>query len=196
MTLHHHDLSTQRNRPGFSLIEIVVVIGITVMMFGVAIFFIGPVNEEKALRQEHGQIEDLVRQGRALAVSYQQTFVLELSEGQAALRPLVLPDEESQYDSRGEEKRASGLQPLEDQEWPRVEELSQEYQMSVRRWGKTDFAPIIEKQKVEILLESGGMFEPIAIRVFKNDGADSLTRVYHPLTGLAEDEEMTITAQK
>lgn len=193
MILRSRALHTGRNLSGFSLVEIVVVLGITAMMLGTAMFIMSTPNEERELREEHGKIEDLVRQGRALAVSYQQTFVLELSEGQAALRPLTMPGNESEFDYTGEESRVSGLKPLEDQKWPRVEELSLNYQLEVRRWGKLNFDPVIEKRTEQILLEAGGMFEPISVLLSKDERANSLSRVYHPLTGLAEDEELTIS---
>lgn len=182
---------------GFSLVEVVVVMGITAMMIGTAMFIMNTPNEEREIREEHGLIEDLIRQGRALSLSYQQTFVLELSEGKASLQPLVMPQEDDEsYNDEASISAGSNLRKLTDLDWPRVVELSLDYQMRIRRWGKLDFEPITDRHKEEILLEVDGLFEPISVLLTKDDGANSLSRVYHPLTGLAEDEELTITGSQ
>lgn len=196
MILLPRNFTVRRNLSGFSLVEVVVVLGITAMMMGTAMFIMNTPNEEKDLREEHAKIEDLVKQGRALAVSYQQNFVLELSEGQASLRPQSLPAAESGFNDIEEARQVSALQPLENQEWPRIEELNLDYQLEIRRWGKLYFAPVLDRRKEEVLIEVEGMFEPISILLSKDDGANSLARVYHPLTGLAEDEELTITGSQ
>ena len=77
----------RRIRSGFSLLEIVVVLGFAGVILGTAVFMIGTPKAEQALREEHAKIENFVRQGRALAVTYQQPFVVELLQGEVRLRP-------------------------------------------------------------------------------------------------------------
>ena len=83
----YHDSRRSLNRPGFSIIEIAVVLGVAVVIFGTALVMTGVPNEEKILREEHGKIEDLVLSARTMSVSYQQSFVIELKEGRASLSP-------------------------------------------------------------------------------------------------------------
>lgn len=196
MTYFRNDLASAGNRKGFSLIEIVVVLGISAFLLTSAVFVMNAPNEEKTLRSEHAKIEDLVRQGRSLAVSFQQTFVLELSEGVASLRPIAVLEDEDRNSYLDEERAASSLKPLQEMNWPRIENLNQEYELSVRRWGQVDFNLLNEKRKEIILLEPGGMCEPMSVLLSKDFGDKSLSRVYHPLTGLAEDEALTITADR
>lgn len=191
-----NDLASAGNRNGFSLIEIVVVLGISAFLLTSAVFVMNAPNEEKTLRGEHAKIEDLVRQGRALAVSYQQTFILELSEGVASLSPIAVPENEESDYYLDEERTRSSLKPLKEMNWPRLENLDPEYELSVRRWGQVDFNLLNEKRTETILLEPGGMCEPMSVLLSKDLGDKSLSRVYHPLTGLAEDEALTITADR
>ncbi|MDB4419310.1 prepilin-type N-terminal cleavage/methylation domain-containing protein [Akkermansiaceae bacterium] len=181
---------------GFSLIEIVVVLGISAFLLTTAVFVMNAPNEEKTLRGEHAKIEDLVRQGRALAVSYQQAFILELSEGVASLRPIAVLENEDQYSYLDVDRAPSSLRPLQEMNWPRIENLNPEYELSVRRWGQVDFNLLDQKRKEIILLEPGGMCEPMSVLLSKDLGDKSLSRIYHPLTGLAEDEALTITADR
>ena len=184
----------RRIRSGFSLLEIVVVLGFAGVILGTAVFMIGTPKAEQALREEHAKIENFVRQGRALAVTYQQPFVVELLQGEVRLRPYADPQQASRYET--EETQASSLKPLNEQEWPRVEMIDEEYEMSVRRWGLQDALVLEEKKPLLWILEPQGLCEPLSIRLSKDFGDISLARVYHPLTGVAEDEEMTITVNK
>lgn len=184
----------RRIRSGFSLLEIVVVLGFAGVILGTAVFMIGTPKAEQALREEHAKIENFVRQGRALAVTYQQPFVVELLQGEVRLRPYADPQQASRYET--EETQASSLKPLNEQEWPRVEMIDEEYEMSVRRWGLQDALVLEEKKSLLWILEPQGLCEPLSIRLSKDFGDISLARVYHPLTGVAEDEEMTITVNK
>ena len=197
MPMPHHSRSAISLRRGFSLIEIVVVMLIIGILIGSSLYYVSGKDEEKILRSEHGKIEDLIRQGRSLSISYQQTFVLELSEGQASLAPMIIPGEDVETNTSLEEGgNPSRLQPLEEMTWPRIEEVDLTYAMEVRRWGQQDFMDLEEKRVERILIEPSGLFEPLSILLTRDEGANSLSRVFHPLTALAEDETLTITGKE
>ncbi|MDA7862825.1 prepilin-type N-terminal cleavage/methylation domain-containing protein [bacterium] len=179
---------------GFSLLEIIVVLAVAGVVLGAAALMISTPKAEQALREEHGKIEDLVRQGRALSVTYQQPFVIELRQSEARLRPFGDPGQSTRYE--GEENEGSSLRPLDEMQWPRIEQISDEYEMAVRRWGQPS-ALVLQNDTPQIwTIEPQGLCEPISIRLSKDFGDISLARVYHPLTGVAEDEELTITSKK
>lgn len=192
--MHLQPFHPRHHRAGFSLLEIVVVLGLAGVILGTAVFMVGTPQAEQALREEHAKIENFVRQGRALAVTYQQPFVVELLKGEVRLRPYSDPEQDSRY--AGEETQASSLKPLDEMEWPRIEMINEDYEISVRRWGQQN-ALVLENEKPQIwILEPQGLCEPLSVRLSKDFGDISLARVYHPLTGVAEDEEMTITVKK
>ena len=65
-----------------------------------------------------------------------------------------------------------------------------DYDIYVRRWGQQDFV-LLRGEKIERWIHKpNGLCEPISIQIVKDEGDNSLTRVYHPLTGMAEDEEL------
>ena len=193
MPFHDYHLKRATQRSAFTLLEVVVVMLIAGILIGSSLLLLSGPNEEQKIRSEHGKIEDLVRQGRALTTSYQQTLVLEFTEGQVSLAPLAMPRERETFDYFGEQKSSSSLRPIEELDWPRVVEIDPVYELSIRRWGVNGFSVIEEKQKERIYLQPNGMFEPLSVLLSKDFGDNSLSRIYHPLTGLAEDESLTIT---
>jgi len=67
---------------------------ITSIVFGAAAFMISIPNIEKDIREAHSGIENLALRARAMSHSYQQPFVIELSEGEARLMPMARPEDE------------------------------------------------------------------------------------------------------
>jgi len=172
------------------LLEIIVVLAVAGVVLAAAAVMISSPKAETALRDEHRKIEDLVRQGRALAVTYQQPFVVELRRNEARLRPFGDPAEASRYSD--EVADFTGPKPLNEMNWPRIETIDEAYELAVRRWGQPDALVVENNQPLIWILEPAGLCEPISIRLSKDYGDISLARVYHPLTGVAEDEELTI----
>lgn len=169
---------------GFSLLEIIIVLSVAIVIAGSAAFLMGAPEEEETLREEHAKIGDLARQARSLSVAYQVPFVILLQEGEVSLSPLHRPPQEV-VDEDGFS--------LNSMEWPRVKELLPQYALEVRRWGELDGKVISGNMEERWIFEPNGLCEPVQIRFFKDDGANSLTRAFHPLTALAEDVEKTIT---
>ena len=145
------------------------VLTVAAVVLGAAVVIMSSPKEEQSLREEHSKIEDMVRQGRALAVTYQQPFVIELTQFEAKLRPLANPQEARSYG--GDERERSSVRQL-------------------------DFILLDDKKAERWILEPDGLCEPLSLKLSKDFGDISLARIYHPLTGLAEDEELTITAKR
>jgi len=151
---------------------------------------LGGLNQEKRIREEVAKVEDFARQARSMAVSYQQAFTVTLKEGEVSLSPQVVPEENS-YDE-DEDEEAGSMVSLAKQEWPRIEKIDSDYLLRVRRWGENDFSNIVDRKKMVWLFEPNGMSEPIAVRLQTEDEQIYLSRVFHPLTALAVDEELYI----
>ncbi len=171
---------------GFSLLEIIIVLSVAVVIAGSVAFLLGAPQEEETLRKEQAKIGDLARQARAMSVGYQVPFVVSLKEGEVSLSPLNRPPQES-VDEEGSS--------LNSMEWPRVKKLLPDYQLEVRRWGALDGRVLTGNMEERWIFEPNGLCEPVQIRFYKDNGANSLTRVFHPLTALAEDVEKTITVE-
>lgn len=176
-----------RKPRGFSLLEIIIVLSVAIVIAGSAAFLMGAPEEEERLRDEHAKIGDLARQARSMSVAYQVPFVIVLKEGEVSLSPLNRPTQEV-VDEKGFS--------LNSMEWPRVKPLLPDYDLEVKRWGELDGKVVTGNMEERWIFEPNGLCEPVQIRFFKDDGANSLTRVFHPLTAMAEDVEKTITVQK
>lgn len=178
---------------GFSLIEVVVVIAIIGIMFGTAIMMVSSPQQEAKIREAHSEIEDLARQAREMSVSYQQPFVVELREGEVHMMPLARPQERIVEDlSEATEDQKAGLKKLESMSWPRVVTLDPEYELWVLRWGQ-QFYQLVEEDTVERWIHTpNSPCEPLSIKLVSRDGSSLLSRTYHPLTAMAEDEELEI----
>ncbi len=182
-----------RGRSGFTLIELIFVMGITVIVFGAAAYMIATPKIEQEIRENHAGIEDLALQARAMSYSYQQAFVLELREGEVRMSPLARP--ENERSEAGEEQLGTppSLAPLDSFSWPRVFQLDPKYELWVRRWNSNDYK-IVRNQTVERWIhQPNSPCEPLAIQLISQDGSSLLSRSFHPLTAKATDEEMTIS---
>lgn len=186
-------IRTQSPQRGFSLIEIVVVLGIVGIMFGTAIMMVSSPQQEAKIREAHNEIEDLARQAREMSFSYQQPFVLELREGEVLMRPYASPEQRIVDDlSESSEDQLSGLRELESMKWPRVVRLDPEYELWVLRWGQQHFN-LVEGEVVERWIHTpNSPCEPVTIKLVSRDGNSLLSRKYHPLTAVASDEELEI----
>ncbi len=185
-------LSSAPLRRGFSLLELVFVLSLAVLLIGIGLYNLAAPEIEKELRQEHAKVEDLVLQARTLAVSYQQPFVVIIQEDRVQMQPQAKPEVAGAGDER-EDLPAGGLQSLASQSWPRQENFEAGYKVEVARWGEEGYRVITERNRVEWIFEPNGLCEPIEIRLTQDHTQSYLSRKYHPLTGLAEDEEMVVT---
>lgn len=181
-----------QSRDGFTLIELIFVMGIAVIVFGAAAYTITAPRTEQKIREAHAGIEDLALQARAMSYSYQQAFVIELREGEVHMLPLAIPENERAEEVEEQIGTPPSLVPLDSLPWPRVFEIDPEYELSVRRWNSKDYK-VVRNQVVERWIhEPNSPCEPLAIQLVAKEGNALLSRSFHPLTAKAVDEEMTI----
>lgn len=185
-----------QNRAGFTLIELIFVMGITAIVFGAAAYMIATPRIEQDIRENHDGIEDLALQARAMSYSYQQAFVLELREGEVRMFPLARPENEAAEEVEEEVGPPSALVPLDSLPWPRVFKIDPEYELWVRRWNSNDFT-LVRNQVVERWIhQPNSPCEPLAVQLVSREGNALLSRSFHPLTARAVDEEMAIGNQE
>lgn len=180
---------------GFSLLELIVVMAITSIVFGAAAFMISIPNIEKDIREAHSGIEDLALRARAMSHSYQQPFVIELSEGEARLMPMARPEDELAPEPLEQIGESSALRPLDSMSWPVVYKIDSKYQMAVRRWNSNDFQIISDNIVETWIHQPNSPSEPLAIELVSEEGDAYLSREFHPLTAKAIDFEMAIGNQ-
>ncbi len=183
-------------RAGFTLIELIFVMGITVIVFGAAAYMISTPKIEKKIRENHSGIEDLALQARAMSYSYQQPFVVELREGEARLMPLARPEDRLAGELSENMGTPASLTPLDSMSWPRVFQIDGEYEMWVKRWNSNDFKVVRDDTVETWIHQPNSPCEPLSIQLISLDGQAMLSREFHPLTAKAEDLEMAIGNQE
>ena len=77
-----------KGSPGFSLLEIVMVLTIACMVMGGAVGLMIYSSDEHALRKSSGEIELLAKRARTTAILKQTPYALELRQGIVKLLPL------------------------------------------------------------------------------------------------------------
>jgi len=179
-------------RPGFSLMEIVVVLAIIAVMFGTAMMMVSSPQQEAEIREVHSDIEDLARQAREMSFSYQQPFVVELREGEVLMRPLANPDARIVDELSESPTGNSGLKELETMKWPRVVTIDPKYELWILRWGQQNFTYVTGEVVERWIHTPNSPCEPVIIKLLSRDGNSLLSRKYHPLTAVATDDELEI----
>ncbi len=188
-------ISSSRSRSvaqGFSLIEIVVVLAITAIVFGSAAYMLNTPKDEARIREAHDGIEDLALQARTFSFNYQQPFVMELKEGQIFMRPLANPRTREESEDDQFSGAPTSLKSLTEFNWPRSFIIPAEYELWVKRFGQKDYKLVSERITERWIHQPNSPCEPIEIKLISTDGRSFLSRKYHPLTAKATDLEMAI----
>nr|MCU0749294.1 prepilin-type N-terminal cleavage/methylation domain-containing protein [Akkermansiaceae bacterium] len=79
----------RHRRAGFTLIEIVMVLGIAAIVMGGAVGMMIYSSDERVLRDASGEIEMLAKRARTTSILQQTPYALEFREGIVRLMPLA-----------------------------------------------------------------------------------------------------------
>ncbi|MGD1978441.1 MAG: prepilin-type N-terminal cleavage/methylation domain-containing protein [Akkermansiaceae bacterium] len=179
-------------RRGFTLIEMIVVLAITAMVVGTSIYMVSAPRVEEEIREAHSGIEDLVLRARAMAYSYQQPFVVEITNSEARLMPFAQPLELVDEEVPDNFQSGGALRSLDSMEWPVVFEIDPKFIVSIRRWNSDGFYEVDNRTVETWIHHPNSPCEPIAIQLYSEEDDALLSREYHPLTAKAVDLEMAI----
>lgn len=186
------------NRRGFTLLEIVIVMGLIGVLLGTAFLSANAGAAEKRLRQLSSVHEDLIYRARSLAILQQRTYQVTFRDGRVELAPAgqVVEQQLSRRDLRREERYRDEL-AVEKSKFPEVRESvsydDEEVKIEVLRWGAKNFTKI-ERDKVEVLkFVPTGLAEPVTVRT--TVGPSYLQISISPLSGGVRDEEMVVVKE-
>lgn len=177
---------------GFTLLEMVFVLGLIMVMIAWVVISVTTVETEQKLREASGEIESLAKRARNTAVTQQRAYQLTISEEAISIAPQfsVHADAEdllaSEEMENGEPSRS--LRDVFDSE-----DTDPEVTYEIKRWGSEDWIVIEDGKKVVITLDPAGLVEPISIRCSVGDSW--LMQELHPLTAGVRSEEMSVVKE-
>lgn len=181
---------TTEFRPGFTLLEIVMVLVIAAMVAGGAITYMIVSADARALKDVSGDVEVMAKRARATSILQQTPYALEFRQGEVRLLPFAesglkdmkMPSGNDIGGNRVEADKgqATARTPVRDQM-----ALPGNMVVSVRRWNSQTLIPL-ERNRVEIWrFDPNGLCEPLAIRyAMEKSWAED---AYHPLTASIRD---------
>jgi type II secretion system protein H len=183
--------STVRNfdrSPGFTLLEIVMVLVITGIVMGGAVGYLLFSSDERTLRTAAGEIELLAKRARTTAILLQTPYALEFTEHAVRLMPLAEAGREEELTVGG---RSIGGEKVITESGERWEyKLEDGMQVLVRRWNTDDWLPT-RKDAVHVWrFDPNGLCEPLSVKLALGESWSE--DIYNPLTGSVRLNETEI----
>ena len=179
-----HSVSKQAG--GFTLLEIVFVLGMIAMMAVWLTVSVTTVDTEQQLREAIGSIETMTKRSRSVAVMQQRPYQITISASAISMAPQYTRAEAMvEFD---EEDDGAVREDFED--IVADESADPEVTYEIRRWRSDIWQKIEEDKVVKLTVDPVGLVEPISVRCSK--GSSWIIQDLHPLTGGVRDEEMSI----
>lgn len=172
---------TSNRSRGFTLLEIVVVLGIAAMVMGGAAGFMIYSSDERALRDISGQIELLAKRARTTSILQQTPYALEFRVGIVRLLPLARAGIVSKKSSGREE----AIESVDDD---KQVILKDGMSLSILRWNSAKWLTT-EKNTIHVWrFDPDGLCEPVSIRL--SLGKSWSEDTYHPLTASIRESQL------
>jgi len=167
-------------------LEVVIVLCLAALIVGGSIGIMSGRSSEKRLVEVSGQLEDLARRARTIAVVQQTSYVVALTEKGFFLHPWVedgldeaqLAELDLQSAESGVKRRPVRAAVL----------LDEEFTFEVMRWGTNRWSPLSRGARHVWRFDPNGLCEPITVKFEFPDGW--IQQEYHPLTASVREEEM------
>ncbi len=176
---------TTNRTPGFTLIEIVLVLAIASVVIGGAVGLMIYSSDERVLRNASGEIELMAKRARTIAILHQTPYALEFREGVVRLLPLAQAgmDDKRISRSRSRETNPENANIQENRQFTLDSGLS----LFIRRWNSEQWLGT-QKNAVHVWrFDPDGLCEPISIRLATEKSSSEDT--FHPLTATSIDAE-------
>lgn len=168
------------NRKGltaFTIMEMVVVMGVlTMIMSGTLVYFMGS-DSEKAFRETADDIESLAREAQTRAIMTHNTYKIAFMGNRVGLFDHTQSTRDAQDFTQNTPKKEVKL-------------THDQMKYSIQRWGQTNWVIPTDSRPVVWVFSPEGFVEPISINFKIKDSY--LQQVYHPLSASVIDEEMII----
>lgn len=179
---------TSNRKPGFTLIEIIMVLAIASVVMGSAIGMMIYSSDERALRDASGQIELLAKRARTTAILHQTSYALEFREGIVRL----LPHAEAGLEEKKSNRRKEGPDVTSTANGQQVI-LDRDLALFIRRWNSEEWFSTTKNTVHVWRFDPDGLCEPVSIRLTL--GKNSSEDTFHPLSATSIDAEKRLEVQ-
>ncbi|NQW99578.1 prepilin-type N-terminal cleavage/methylation domain-containing protein [bacterium] len=170
---------------GFTLIEIVMVLGISAIVMGGAVGLMMYSSDERELRNASGEIELLAKRARTISILNQTPYALEFRQGIVKLLPLA----QAGMDLDKTSSRRPEIEPQEDvANESREVELPAGVEISIRRWNSEEWFGTGKKTVHVWRFDPDGLCEPISLRY--SLGKSWAEDTFHPLTATISESSL------
>jgi type II secretion system protein H len=179
-------VKTTKRAPGFTLLEIVMVLAIAAIIMGGAVGMMVSASDEHALRNASGEIELLAKRARTTAILQQTPYALEFRQGVVRLLPLAEAGNDEKKTAGGHRIGGEPVTPTRGEH--REYQCAADMELSIRRWNSSEWLGT-GKNSIHIWrFDPTGLCEPISVRLtLKKSWAED---TYHPLTASIRDSQL------
>jgi prepilin-type N-terminal cleavage/methylation domain-containing protein len=174
-----------KGAPGFTLLEIVMVLIVACMMMAGAAGLMIYSSDEHELRKTSGEIELLAKRARTTAILKQTPYALEFRQGIVRLLPLAEAGRDEKKTAGGHRIGGDPVTPVGGEHRQYV--LPGNMNVSIRRWNSTAWLATGTNSIHLWRFDPTGLCEPIGVRFSLNQSYAEDT--YHPLTATIRDSQ-------
>jgi prepilin-type N-terminal cleavage/methylation domain-containing protein len=185
--------TSEVRRAGFTLLEMVVVLSISMLIIGGALSKLYFSRDEAKLTDAYQSIEVLAKRARTISTLQQRPYALEFRDKTVSLMPFaeaamepedrgdlleVLGEDEGyigEYTDEEQIDRPSQQASVRDT-WVAKPEMM----VFIKRWATAEWVPLTQRDRHVWRFDPSGICEPIGLR-FETDGS-WVEVVFHPLT--------------
>jgi len=185
--------TSKRPPSGFTLIEIVMVLGITAMVLGGAVTVMVFSTDERDLRNASGDIQVLAKRARTISVLHQTPYAIEFRPGKVRLLPFAEAGADERKTALGrsiggervEQVEAGGRAPVREEIT-----IGSDMTLFIRRWNSDALLPMSERITHVWRFDPDGLCEPVSIRLVLGESWAEDT--FHPLTAGVQDSQLEV----
>ncbi|MBB5352252.1 prepilin-type N-terminal cleavage/methylation domain-containing protein [Haloferula luteola] len=181
---------TSDRRPGgFTLLEIIIVLALSVMIIGGAAGMMYFNRDEARLNNAVGEVEVLAKRARSLATLQQKPYALEFTAHQVNLLPyaeaLMDPNDRDYYLQAAVEREGE-IAPVTSSFV-----VDDDLMVLVRRWATGTWQPVERQDRQIWRFDPQGICEPLGVRLETQNG-NWIAVLFHPLTAAVAESESEI----
>lgn len=169
---------------GFTLLEVVFVLGMIAMLAVWLTVNVTTVDTEKRLREASGAVETMAKRARSVAMMQQRPYQVTISLDGVSMAPQFARSGSFSQGEDGEEAVAVFEDVLDS------EPLDPEVKYEIRRWRSDLWDEIEGEDKLVLTIDPLGLVEPISIRC--SLGNSWIMQELNPLTAGVNDEELSV----